>query len=57
MLHVILCRGENHNIFILDIDDQNTTDVFASKGTHAAYFNLNLTTLCMDRPILGLSNT
>lgn len=22
-----------------------------------AYFNLNLTTLCMDRPIFGLSNT
>ena len=57
MLHAILCQGENQNTFILDIDNHNTMYVFASMGTHVAYFSLNLTTLCMDRPIMGLSNT
>ena len=43
ILNIELCQGEHINIFIPNIGgDQNTTYVFASKGTHVAYFNLNL---------------
>ena len=42
MLHIVFSQGEIKNILILDIDDQNTMHAFASKGTHAAYLNLNL---------------
>jgi hypothetical protein len=42
-MNILLCQGEkNKNIFILNIDDQNKMYVFASKGTHATYLNLNL---------------
>ena len=41
-MYIVLCQGENKNILILVIDDQNTTYVFASKGTQVAYLNLNL---------------
>ena len=35
ILYIVLCQGENENILILDIDDQNTMYAFASKGTQA----------------------
>lgn len=47
-----LLKGENRNIVILDINDQNTMCVFASKGTQATYiyvqaFNIiNMFNLC-----------
>lgn len=38
-LYIVLCQGDNTNIPILDIDDQSTTYMFASKGTLDAYLN------------------
>ena len=32
-IYIVLCQGENKIIFKVNIDDQNTTCVFASKGT------------------------
>ena len=43
--HIIMCQGENKYIFILHIGDPNTMYVFAFKGTHAAYLNLNFFTI------------
>ena len=41
----MLCQGENKNIFILDIDNQNITCVSASKGNQSCMFELqSLTT-------------
>lgn len=41
MICIVLGLGENKIIFILDIDDQNTMCVYASKGTHVVYLDLN----------------
>ena len=38
-LYIVIYQGEYKSIFILDIGDQNTTHVFAPKGTHAVYLN------------------
>ena len=38
---IVLGQGENKIIFVLEIDDRNTTCVLASKGTHVVYLNLN----------------
>ena len=38
----ILCQGENQNILICDINDQNPTYIIASKGTQAAYLTPTL---------------
>ena len=35
-------KGENQNILILDINDENTTYVFASESIYVAYLNLNI---------------
>lgn len=37
--YIVLCQGENRNILVLDIHDENTPYVFASKGIHVAYLN------------------
>ena len=37
ILHIVLCQEENKNI--IDIGDQNTIYIFASKGIQVAYFN------------------
>ena len=43
IIYIFLYQGENKNMFILDIDDNNNTMyVFASKGIHVAYSNLNI---------------
>ena len=41
-MYIVLRQEENKHILIQDIDDQNTTYVFASKDTHAPYLNPNL---------------
>lgn len=38
--HIVMCQGENKNIFILHIGDPSTMYVFAFKSTHVAYLNL-----------------
>jgi hypothetical protein len=40
-VYIGLCQEENKHTLIIDIDNQNTTYVFASKGTHVAYLYLN----------------
>ena len=42
IIHIVLCQGGNHNIHVLDIDDQNIMYVFAFKGINDAYVNFNL---------------
>ena len=47
MFEILLCAlsyvmEKNKNLLILDTDDQNTTYVFAFKGTHALYLSLKL---------------
>ena len=37
-----LCHGEDHSVFMCDVDDQNLKYVFASKDAHDVYFNPNL---------------
>ena len=34
---ICLYEGENKNVLILNIDDQNLMHIFASKGTYVAY--------------------
>lgn len=42
IIYIVLRWGETKNTFILDVDDENTTCVFACTGTHVAYLNLKL---------------
>ena len=42
VIYIVLCQGENLSVLVLDIDEQNTMHVFASKGIHAMCLNLNL---------------
>ena len=37
---IVLCQEENQVIFVLDIDNQNKTYVFASKDIHVTYFSI-----------------
>ena len=37
IIYIVLCQVKNQNILTLDIDVQNTTYIFASKGTQALY--------------------
>ena len=41
IIYIVLGQGENKNILVLEIDDQDTTYIFAFKGTHVVYLNLN----------------
>jgi len=42
-MYIVFCQEENKkSTLMLDIDGQNTTYVFASKGTQAMYLTLNL---------------
>lgn len=41
-VYIGLCQEENKHTLILDIDDQNTTHIYVSKGTHVVYLYLNL---------------
>lgn len=41
--YIVLCKGENKTMPILDINNQNTTYIFATEDTHVVFFlNLNL---------------
>ena len=40
-MYIVLCQEGKRNIVMLDIHDQNTMLVFASKGTQAMYLNSN----------------
>jgi hypothetical protein len=42
LVYIVLRLKTDTNILILDIEDQNTNYVFASKGNHTAYLNLRL---------------
>lgn len=39
---LVLCQGDNQNILILDINDQNITYVLVSKSIYVVYVNLDL---------------
>ena len=42
LVYIVLWQGESKTTLILDIDNQNTTCVFASEGIQAACLNFNL---------------
>ena len=50
IIYIVFCQGENQNSLIMDIDDQNTTYVFTSKGHPDYVFELEspATSKCLN---------